>query len=342
MRQNVYFATFLRKEALIDLERIDLVIDMYDLPIILEDFLNYTETIRGKSKNTAKEYSYDLKMFLRFLKIRYRIVRREIEFTEIDITDVDIDLIKKVTIQDLHAFISFVDKERDNSNYAKARKVASLRSFFKYLHSTVHLIDTNPAQGLESPKIDSRHPVYLTLDEARKFLLTIDGSFKERDYAIMILFLNCGLRLSELISIDIDKIKGDTLTVIGKGNKERTIYLNDACIKAIESYLCVRPSDNLKDEKALFISNKRNRLGSKGIQHLVKKYIEKSGIDKEKFSPHKLRHTAATLMYKHGNVDIRALQDILGHENISTTQIYTHVDDDRLREAVSSNPLSKL
>lgn len=318
------------------------MINVYELPIVLEDFLNYIEMIKGKSNNTAREYSYDLKMFLKFLKIRYRLVEKNIPFSEIIITDVDIDMIKKINIQDLHAFISFVDKERNNSNHAKARKVASLKSFFKYLHSTLGVIDKNPAEGLETPKINSRHPVYLTLDEAKKFLECIDGTFKERDYAIMTLFLNCGLRLSELISIDIDKIKGDTLTVIGKGNKERTVYLNDACIRSLEEYIPLRPTDNLNDSKALFISKKKNRLGSKAIQHLVKKYIEKAELDKEKFSPHKLRHTAATLMYKYGDVDIRALQDILGHENISTTQIYTHVDDERLREAVKNNPLSGL
>lgn len=318
------------------------MINMYDFPIVLEDFLNYIGTIRGRSKNTVKEYSYDLQMFLRFLKLRYRMVDKEIEFNDIDVTDIDIELIKKVNIQDLHAFISYVDRERNNSNYAKARKVASLKAFFNYLHTTVDLLEKNPTLALETPKMNSRHPVYLTLSEAKRFLESIDGPFKERDYAIMTIFLNCGLRLSELINIDINKISEDTLTVIGKGNKERTVYLNDACIKAINAYLPLRPTDNLKDDKALFISRNRNRLGPKGIQHLVKKYTEKAGIDKEKLSPHKLRHTAATLMYKHGNVDIRALQDILGHENIATTQIYTHVDDERLRDAVNNNPLSNL
>ena len=342
MSQNVYFATLDPKTIAKDLERIDILLDMYELPLILEDFLNYTGTIKGKSDNTVKEYTYDLRMFLRFLKIRRKLVAKNIIFDDILIDDIDIELIKKINIQDLHAFISFVDKERNNSNYAKARKVASLRSFFKYLTSTVKLLEFDPAQGLESPKIDSRHPVYLTLDEAKKFLSIIDGTFKERDYAIMTLFLNCGMRLSELVSIDIDNIKVDTLTVIGKGNKERTIYLNDACIKALYDYLSVRPLEDLKEPKALFISNKRNRLTAKGIQYLVKKYVKKAGLDETKFSPHKLRHTAATLMYKYGGVDIRALQDILGHENVATTQIYTHVDDERLREAVNSNPLSSL
>ncbi|EOD01739.1 tyrosine recombinase XerC [Caldisalinibacter kiritimatiensis] len=313
----------------------------YDCPVILEDFLNYIETIKGKSPNTVKEYYFDLRTFFRFLKIRYRLVDRNTDFEEIDIQDVDISLIRKVTLQDLYAFISYVDKQRDNKNYAKARKVASIRSFFKYLHTKVKLIDENPAQDLESPKTDRRHPVYLTLDEAKRLLDVIDGPFKERDYAIITLFLNCGLRLSELVSIDIDKIKGDILTVVGKGNKERTIYLNEACVEAINKYLEVRPKENLKDKKALFISKRKNRISHKAVQHLVKKYLKLAGLDTKKYSTHKLRHTAATLMYKYGNVDIRALQQILGHENVSTTQIYTHIDDERLRQAVKSNPLSQ-
>ena len=313
---------------------------MNDTPIILDDFLNYIQTIKGKSINTVTEYQYDLRTFFRFLKIRYKIIKPDVDFNDIDISDIDINIIKRVTLQDLYSFISYVDKERNNKNNAKARKVASLRSFYNYLYSKVKLIKDNPTIDLEFPKTDSRHPVYLTLEESMNLLDVIDGEFKERDYAIITLFLNCGLRLSELVSIDIDRIKDDTLTVIGKGNKERTIYLNNSCIDSINRYLEVRPSKGVKDTKALFISRKNNRLSSKGVQYVVKKYLKKAGLDTDKYSPHKLRHTAATLMYKHGNVDIRALQQILGHENVSTTQIYTHIDDERLRKAVESNPLA--
>lgn len=315
---------------------------MNDTPIILDDFLNYIQTIKGKSINTVTEYQYDLRTFFRFLKIRYKIIKPDVDFNDIGISDIDINIIKRVTLQDLYSFISYVDKERNNKNNAKARKVASLRSFYNYLYSKVKLIKDNPTIDLEFPKTDSRHPVYLTLEESMNLLDVIDGEFKERDYAIITLFLNCGLRLSELVSIDVDRIKDDTLTVIGKGNKERTIYLNNSCIDSINRYLEVRPSKGVKDTKALFISRKNNRLSSKGVQYVVKKYLKKAGLDTDKYSPHKLRHTAATLMYKHGNVDIRALQQILGHENVSTTQIYTHIDDERLRKAVESNPLADI
>ncbi|WDV47836.1 tyrosine recombinase XerC [Clostridiaceae bacterium M8S5] len=311
-----------------------------DTPLILDDFFDYLYAIKGKSKNTIKEYNYDLRSFFRFLKIRYKLVEKDTLFDEIAISDIDIDFIKKLKIQDLISFISYADKNMNNKNSTKARKVASIRSFFKYLHNVVNMIDINPAINLETPKKEQRNPAFLTLEESLKLLDSIEGRNRIRDYAILTLFLNCGLRLSELASIDIDKIKGDTLTVIGKGNKERTIYLNDACLIAIDKYIDVRPKLDQSEERALFLSTRKNRISPRAIQHLVKKYLLNAGLDSKRYSTHKLRHTAATLMYKHGNVDIRALQQILGHASVATTQIYTHLDDDRLRKAVSANPLA--
>lgn len=316
---------------------------MENMPLILDDYLNYMETIRGISSNTVKEYYYDLNTFFRFLKTRYKLVPSNTNFQEIYIGDIDLDLIKQITIQDLHAYISFVDKKLENGNHAKSRKVSSLRSFFNYLYSKMNLIDKNPAESLELPKTNSRYPVYLTLDQSDTLLDVIlenpSEEYRKRDYAIIMLFLNCGLRLSELASINISKIKdNDTLTVIGKGNKERTIYLNEACQEAIKDYLIIRPKE-VNDEDALFISKRKNRMSNRAIQHMVEKYFKKIGLDTNVYSTHKLRHTAATLMYKYGNVDIRALQEILGHESVSTTQIYTHIDDERLRNAIESNPL---
>ena len=312
---------------------------MNKLPSVAIEFLEYMETIRGKSKNTITAYGYDLSLFFKFLKIKRGYVAADMDIEEIPIDDIDTYIINAISLTDFYSFLSFAANQRDNKNYARARKVACLRSFFKYLHK-MKIIDENPSIDLESPKTNSRHPVYLTLDESKQLLSSIDGENKERDYAIITLFLNCGLRLSELISIDINKISGDILTVIGKGNKERTVYLNNACIEAINSYLKVRPVDEVKDKNALFLSERKSRISKRSVQYLVKKYIGVSNLDTDKFSPHKLRHTAATLMYKYGKVDIRSLQQILGHENISTTQIYTHLDEDILRSAVKSNPLS--
>lgn len=314
---------------------------MIGAPAIVKDFLNYMETIKGKSKNTTKEYYYDLRLFLRFMK-SYKSLTNENDMDKIDISDISIDIIKTITLSDLYTYMSYLSRERDNNPSSRARKVASIKSFFNYLASKAKQLDYNPASELESPKILKRLPKYLNIEESKKLLSSIDGEHRERDYAIITLFLNCGLRLSELVNININKIKNDTLTVIGKGGKERTIYLNNACKRAVEAYLRVRPVEGVKDRNALFLSGRKQRISHKTVQYIVKKYIRNSGLDPERYSTHKLRHTAATLMYKHGKVDIRALQEILGHESISTTEIYTHVDSQQLRNAIDSNPLSNI
>lgn len=285
---------------------------------IINKYLDYMESIRGKSQNTIKNYKIDLNLLFDYLDNQ------------------NINYIKDIKLQDLHDFIISCGKKGD-SNSTKSRRISSIKSFFRYLNTKAKIIEKNPAADLEHPKLEKRNPEYLTLEESKKLLKVISGKDKVRDYAIITLFLNCGLRLSELESIDIDKIKGDTLTVVGKGNKERTIYLNDACINAINDYIEVRPK---VDTKALFISERKQRMSYRTIQDMIKKYLNKAKLDTNKLSTHSLRHTSATLMYKYGNVDIRTLQGILGHENVSTTQIYTHVDDEQLREAVKSNPLN--
>lgn len=316
-------------------------------PQALIDFINYLETIKGKSANTIQGYKIDITLFFRFLKVyRGLVYDSTLEFNEIPINDISNDLIRSIKLTDLYAFLSFVEKSRGNGTYARARKVASLKSFFNFLNRKAKIIDENPTLDLESPKLKRRQPVYLTLDQSVDLLSSLDKSNRnyERDYCILTLFLNCGMRLSELCSIDVRRIKGDILTIVGKGDKERTVYLNDACIKAISSYMKVRDVSNVPEEHKnfLFISSRNKCINKRTVEILVKKHITDAGISDGKYTPHKLRHTAATLMYKYGNVDIRSLQDILGHENISTTQIYTHVDNEHLREAVKSNPLSKL
>lgn len=312
------------------------------------EFLNYLENVKGKSLNTIKGYSVDLGLFFKFLKV-YKGLENNIELEkieEVEISDLGDNFIKDITLSDIYAFLAFLEKVRNNSAYARARKVATLKSFFKFLNSKIKLIDENPTVELESPKINKRHPVYLTLDQSITVLNSMDKGNKNyyRDYCILTLFLNCGMRLSELCNIEIEKIKGDTLTIIGKGNKERTIYLNEASIAAIENYLKNRNDLKATEEakKYLFLSSKYRPINKRSVEILVKKHIENAGFKDQKYTPHKLRHTAATLMYKYGNVDIRSLQNILGHENISTTQIYTHVDDETLREAVKTNPLANI
>ena len=317
-------------------------------PDYLNSFLDYSVTILNKSPNSIKEYNYDLAMFLKFIKLHYHLTDEK-DFTKITINDLPISVIKKITLDDIHAFISYLATELNSKSATRARKVSTIRIFFKYLSAKAKLIDNNPAQNLETPKLDKRMPKYLTLEDSKKLLEVAsdeDNRNSERDYAITTLFLNCGMRLSELVNIDIKNIQFDEckMTVIGKGNKERTIYLNGACMRAISEYLQVRPKEgiNYNSKNALFLSERRERISNRTVQYVIKKELRKAGLDTNKYSVHKLRHTAATLMYQYGNVDIRALQELLGHASISTTEIYTHVANEQVRNAVERNPLANM
>lgn len=313
-----------------------------DMPDIVIEFLNYMLTIKNRSVKTVSEYHYDLRTFLRYISVTKH-GASEKDFDTLPVKNMTLDDVKSVDLTDLYSYMAYIARERSNSAVTRSRKVASIKSFYKYLYNKLKIIDYNPAAELDSPKHVKRLPKYLNLDESINLLSSVDGKNVERDYAILVLFLNCGLRLSELVGININDLRGDTLTVIGKGNKERTVYLNKACQDALEAYKAKRNKiQNMKDPKALFLSERKTRISPKTVQYLVKKYIRAAGLDPDKYSPHKLRHTAATLMYKYGHVDIRALQAILGHESIATTEIYTHIDDEQLRSAVKSNPLSSV
>ncbi len=324
------------------------MIQREDNPDYLNSFLDYSITILNKSPNSIKEYNYDLATFLKFIKKHFGLTD-ESDYSKVEIKDLPISIIKKITLNDIHAFISYLATELHSKSATRARKVSSIRVFFKYLSSKAKLIEINPAQDLETPKLDKRTPKYLTLEDSKKLLDVAgneDNRNNERDYAITTLFLNCGMRLSELVNINIKDIQFDDckMTVIGKGNKERTIYLNNACMRAIANYLEVRPKEGIdyKSKDALFLSERRERISNRTVQYIVKKELKKAGLDTSKYSVHKLRHTAATLMYQYGNVDIRALQELLGHASISTTEIYTHVVNEQVRNAVESNPLANL
>ncbi|MEG1255666.1 tyrosine recombinase XerC [Clostridium sp.] len=322
---------------------------MYDktLPEILKEYLNYLSSVKGISNNTIVAYCYDLSLFFKFLKVYNRKVTlsETLLFENIPINDICSDCLDELQLMDFYAYLSFLENMRENGSYAKARKVASLKSFFHYLYSKSKVISKNPTLELESPKIGKRSPIYLTLDESKDLLSAANNRDKNspRDLCIITLFLNCGLRLSELCSIDLSNVKGDVLTVVGKGNKERTVYLNKACIKSINKYLFVRneicDKVHFEDKNALFISGKYKRINKRTVERIIKKYVSAAGLDADKYTPHKLRHTSATLLHKHGGVDIKTLQEILGHENISTTQIYVHVDDETLRNAINIHPL---
>ena len=328
--------------------RSNTMIDRNDNPDYLNSFLDYSITILNKSPNSIKEYNYDIAMFLKYIKIRFKLTN-ETDFNAITISDIPIFEIRKIKLEDIHAFLSYLATDLRSKPATRARKASTIRIFFKYLSQKEKLIEINPAQNLETPKKEKRMPKYLSLDESKKLLeITADEEDNrnaKRDYAIITIFLNCGIRLSELVNINLKDITFSEckLNVIGKGNKERTIYLNKACMNAIDDYIKnARPKEGIRfDSKdALFLSERKERISNRTVQHVVKKELQKAGLDTKKYSVHKLRHTAATLMYQYGNIDIRALQELLGHESISTTEIYTHVENQHVRNAVESNPLA--
>jgi site-specific recombinase XerD len=310
---------------------------------LLDQYVHYMQAVKERSPLTMKEYRYDLVLFFRFMKRDRGLAEHDIKFNEISISDIDIDFIKDIRSDDLFVFMIFLSRERKASSATRARKAATLKSFFKYLFQKRKLLVDDPSYELESPKVGRRLPKYLNLAESVKLINTAYDSQSvsaKRDYCMITLFLNCGMRLSELRGINISDMKDDTLTVIGKGNKERTIYLNPACLRALAEWIENRKNYKINEPDALFLSSRGDRISHQMIQNLVKKRLFEAGIDTKIYSVHKLRHTAATLMYKYGQVDIRSLQTILGHSSVATTQIYTHVDNEALHEAVNKNPLS--
>ena len=315
-----------------------------EMPFIVQQYALYLRNIRGLSAHTVDEYCMDLRTFFRFIKRDRGLAGDENNLEAISVNDVDLDLIRSITTLDIFEFMNFVADSRNNMSSTRQRKSSSLKSFFKYL--TVHekLLMENPTENLTPPKKKKSLPHFLSLEQSIELLNAVEGPDKERDYCILVLFLNCGMRLSELVGINISDVlhNNSTIRILGKGNKERIVYLNHACLEAIESYLKVRPKDGVKDRNALFLSNRKTRISPKTVQFIVKKYLDKIGLSGPGYSVHKLRHTAATLMYRHGHVDIRVLQDILGHENLGTTEIYTHTSSTQMEDAANANPLSKV
>ncbi len=322
-----------------------------EAPRVIRDFLVYHETIKGHSHATVDEYFLDLRNFFRYLKIERGIVPRSSELDEISIMDVDLNFVGSVTLEEVYDYLSYLARDRvknENSREksyglsatTRARKIATIRSFYKYLTLKTKQLEVNPVADLDSPKTTKTLPRYLTLDESKRLLEAVDGVNKERDYCILCLFLNCGLRISELVGLNMGDVQPDCLRVLGKGSKERMVYLNDAARAAIDAYLPVRRTMAAQGCDALFVSNRRKRMSTDSVHAMVKKTLLKAGLDPDKYSSHKLRHTAATLMIQHG-VDVRTVQEVLGHEHLNTTEIYTHVDNAELRVAADANPLAE-
>ena len=328
------------------------LVDYAQLPEIVRNFVKYKLTVQGRSQKTMDEYALDLRTFFRFIVVRRqggdaRNMTEE-ELAAVDITGVDTETAAGVTSEDIYDFLYYILDARGNKWSARSRKLSALRSFYKYLTVNMRVTDNDPTKNIDSPQKKKTLPKYLTLEESEDLLQAVrddeESKTRERDYCILVLFLNCGMRLSELVGINLSDISKDmeSLRVLGKGAKERLIYLNDACREAIRAYLAVRASEEaqVKDRNALFLSSRHSRISNKTVQWVVYKYLKLAGLENKKFSTHKLRHTAATLMYQSGNVDVRVLKDILGHEQLNTTQIYTHVSDENMKRAVAANPLA--
>ncbi len=324
-----------------------------DAPPILREFLTYHETIQSHSRKTVDEYFLDLRSFFRYIKLLKGKCSADTPFDEISILDVDLELVRSITLSDVYSYMNYLGRERPThrnsasagtglSPAARARKVASIRSFYKYLTNKAKVLSENPMQDLDSPRLKKALPRYLNLDESVNLLTSVDGKNQTRDYCILALFLNCGLRISELVGLNITDIRGEQLRVLGKGNKERMIFLNDACRQALDDWLTERSGMGLIDKNALFVTRQNHkRITTAAVHKLVKKHLTAAGLDSTQYSSHKLRHTAATLMLQNG-VDVRTLQEVLGHDHLNTTQIYTHVDNEDLRTAARANPLGKI
>ena len=324
----------------------------HDCPQILRDFLTYHETIKGQSQLTISEYYLDLRMFLRFIQLMRGGMPIDTRLDEIDIKRIDLNFVREITTSEIFDFLSYLANDRNPepdspapdlgiSASSRARKLSAIKSFYKYLTVRTKQLTENPVADLEYPKLRKSLPKYLTLDQASRLLQCVSGVNEKRDYAILMLFLNCGIRRSELVGLNVADVYEDRIRVIGKGNKERFVYFGSACRKAIDAYMVERNKLVLTDNRALFGSRNGNRISVSAVHRLVDKALLQAGLDTTQYSAHKLRHTAATMMLS-GGVDVKTVQEVLGHENLNTTQIYTHIENTELKIAAEANPLSKL
>ena len=310
-----------------------------EAPVPVREFLVYHDTIKGQSKATVDSYFLDLRTFTRYLYVSRGLVPRDIELEDVDIRGADLAFYDSVTLTEVYDFLAYLSRDRELNASSRARMLTSLKGFYNYLTVKSKQITNNPVQDIDTPKIRKSLPHYLTLEESQRLLSAVDGKNRERDYCILCLFLNCGLRISEMVGLNLTAIRQDSLLIHGKGNKERTVYLNDAAAAALNDWLLVRKNIATIDKNAVFLSSRRKRMSVDAVQVMVKKTLLRAGLDPNAYSPHKLRHTAATLMLQNG-VDVRTLQEVLGHENLNTTQIYTHIANTELKNAALSNPLA--
>ena len=312
-----------------------------DCPGYLSDFLFYLNVVKSRAPRTIQAYYIDLRTFLRFVKLSNNLVSPDTPFTEIKIADTPLELLQNFTLNNAYEYLYYTSSDLHNSTTTRARKTSALKQLFSYLHKKANLIDNNPLVELEIPSTKTRLPKYLTLEDSLELLSKISGTYSSRDYCIITLFLNCGMRLSELVGLNFKDIsfENSTMRLLGKGNKERIIYINEACASALKTYLNDRPVTP-KEQDAIFLSKQNKRISKRRVQQIVEESLVKAGLDNKGITTHKLRHTAATLMYQHGNVDPLVLKEVLGHKSIATTEIYTHLSNENIKKAAEASPLS--
>ena len=322
----------------------NLYVDYSKAPDILMEFIRYSESIKRLSPKTCRGYFIDLQLFFRFLIQKSDNNINNDTIDTIDISNIDREFVSNISRSDILNFLHFVSTERNNSAASVSRKLSSIRSYFKYIYSKMNYIPTDPSEHIDTPSVKKRLPKYLSVDQSLSLLNNIQTDFTERDYCMILLFLSCGMRLSELVGIDLSDIRDDTIRIIGKGNKERTVYLNDSCIAALEEYISIRNTIvSPVSQPALFISKRtKKRISDRRVEQIVENCLKASGLDKQGFSTHKLRHTAATQLYRYGGADVLALKEILGHEHVNTTEIYTHLDDESVKKVAKSSPLANV
>ena len=320
-----------------------------DCPDYLDAFLVNLKVIKDRSDRTEEAYYIDIRTFLRYLRLIHGDVPEDAEFESLEIKDVPIDWLKTFTLTDAYSYLKYLKDERKNSVKTRARKATAIKQLFHFLCKKSGIIEEDPLNDLELPHINQSLPKYLTLDESLELLQNMNKDSKNytRDYCILVLFLNCGMRLSELVGLNLNDYSEEngTLRLLGKGNKERIVYLNNACINSLNDYLQVRRQivpRSAEHKNAMFFSANRTRIARRRVQQIVEENINLAGLGNKGITTHKLRHTAATLMYQHGNVDTLVLKDILGHKSIATTEIYTHLSNQNLKDAADANPLANV
>ena len=323
---------------------VNLYVDYSKAPEVLKEFIFYSETIKGLAARSVRGNYIDLQLFFKFIIQKRNNSIDNDTINEVDISNIDIDFISKITQSDILEFLYFLKSARKNEKSSRARKLSSIKSFFKYYTIKSMKLSYNPAENIEAPNFDKKLPKYLTLEQSLELLNNIQTPFRERDYCIILLFLSCGMRLSELVGININDIHDDTIKIWGKGAKERQVYLNDSCIIALNEYLEIRNSIvSPVSEPALFISKRtKKRISDRRVEQIVEDCLKAAGLSDMGFTTHKLRHTAATQLYRYGGADVLSLKEILGHEHVNTTEIYTHLNDESVKKIAKSSPLANI